>query len=59
MVIHSNSTLLESIEGSTIVSGEINENEGLTLYLADGRCLVFVSDAFAMKLFRLSKRELH
>jgi hypothetical protein len=59
MVKHSNSLLLEAIEGATIVAGDMTDDDGMTLYLADGRCLMFVSNEFAVMLKRLSRKELH
>jgi hypothetical protein len=58
-VAFSNSLLMEAIEGATIVHGDINEDEGVTLHLGDGRVLVFVSDSFALMLKRISVRGLH
>ncbi len=56
---HSPEEFLNSIEGATIASGEIHNDEGVTLYLLDGRALVFVSDSFYMILKRISNAGLH
>lgn len=58
-MIYSNQAFIEAIEGATIFSGDIREDEGVTLHLTDGRCLIFVSDCFALKLMRISTKELH
>ena len=59
MVTYSNSALLEALEGATIVAGEIIDDEGVTLWLADGRALYFVSSSFGLMLKRLSTENLH
>ena len=56
---YSNEAFLEAIEGATIVSGEIVADEGITLYLLDGRTIYFVSDSFALMLKRHSMKGLH
>lgn len=58
-MIFSNEALLEAIEGATIACGDIHEDEGVTLHLLDGRCLIFVSDSFALMLKRVSNKGLH
>jgi hypothetical protein len=55
----SNSLLMEALEGATILHGDINEDDGVTIYFEDGRVLVFVSDSFALMLKRISSRGLH
>ena len=56
---YSNALLLEALEGATIVAGEITDDEGVTLYLQDGRALIFVSTEFALMLKRLSMDKVH
>jgi len=58
-VLYSNTAFLEAIEGATILCGDIREDEGVTLHLSDGRCLIFVSDCFALQLMRISTEKLH
>jgi hypothetical protein len=58
-VTFSNQAFLEAIEGATIICGDINESEGVTLHLADGRALIFVSDCFGLMLKRVSMEKLH
>jgi hypothetical protein len=50
---------MEALEGATILHGDINEDDGVTIYFEDGRVLVFVSDSFALMLKRISSRGLH
>ena len=50
--------IIEAIEGSTIVSGRVDEGEGLCLNLEDGRCLV-IAGVFVMGLVRLDVESLH
>lgn len=59
VAVHSNEMLIEALEGATIVSGEIHDDEGMTLYLQDGRALLFVSSEFAVMLKRFSMGKLH
>lgn len=56
---YSHDEFLNEIEGAIIVTGEIHADEGITLYLQDGRALIFVSDSFALALKRMSTKGLH
>lgn len=58
-ITYSNHAFLEAIEGATILCGDINESEGVTLHLTDGRVIVFVSDCFGLMLKRISTEKLH
>jgi hypothetical protein len=50
--------IIEAIEGATIVSGRIDDGEGLCLDLADGRTLI-IAVAFALSLMRIETARLH
>ena len=50
--------ILDAIEGAVIVSGYIEDDEGMHLVFADGRCLV-IAGMFALSLLRLDRERLH
>lgn len=50
--------IMDAIEGATIVSGRIDEGEGLCLQLEDGRVLL-IAGVFAISLQRLDRDSLH
>ena len=50
--------LLDALEGAVVVSGRIDDGEGLLLTFQDGRCLV-IAGVFALSLMRLDTEKLH
>ena len=52
------SNIIEAIEGAMIVSGRVDEGEGLCLELADGRSLV-IAGVFVVTLMRFESEKLH
>ena len=52
------SRILEAIEGAVIVSGFVEDENGLHICLADGRVLILVGE-FAVGLYRNSHEKLH
>ena len=52
------SRIMDAIEGATIVSGRIDEGDGLCLNLQDGRCLI-IAGIFEISLHRFDREKLH
>ena len=50
--------LLDSLEGAVIVSGHVEEDEGMHIVLQDGRVLI-VAGVFALSLMRFDTEKLH
>ena len=58
MNIISANSLVDQLEGATIVSAEVREEEGMHIVLEDGRVLV-IAGMFALSLMRLDTGRLH
>lgn len=52
------SALLDQLEGATIVSNTVEDDEGLSLYFKDGRVLV-IAGQFALSVLRQDTDKLH
>jgi hypothetical protein len=50
--------LLDLVEGATILSSDVSDEEGMHFYLSDGRVLVIVG-TFAVSLLRVDTERLH
>jgi hypothetical protein len=50
--------VLDQLEGATIVSSEILEDDGMHIAFSDGRILV-IAGLFALSLLRLDRERLH
>jgi hypothetical protein len=50
--------VLDQLEGATIVSCEVQEDDGMHMVLQDGRILV-IAGLFALSLLRLDRERLH
>lgn len=58
MMDFSTSRILDALEGATIVSGRIDEGDGMCLNLQDGRVLL-IAGVFAISLQRIDRESLH
>ena len=52
------SRILDAIEGAVIVSGYVEDDEGMHLAFSDGRVLI-IAGVFAISLMRLDRERLH
>lgn len=50
--------ILDLVDGATILSSDASDDEGMHLYLSDGRVLIIVGE-FAVSLMRLDTEGLH
>lgn len=50
--------VLEQVSGATIIDSDVSDEEGMHLYLSDGRVLIIVGQ-FAISLMRVSNEKLH
>lgn len=54
----STTALIETLEGATIVCGDVDDEEGMHLHLADGRVIVIVGE-YALSVLRVTRERLH
>ena len=58
MKITSAERILDQLEGATIVSHYVEDDEGLHICMADGRVLI-IAGMFVISMMRLSEERLH
>lgn len=50
--------ILDLVDGATILSSDASDEEGMHLYLSDGRVLVIIGE-FSVALLRVDTERLH
>ena len=50
--------ILDEVDGATILSSDASDEEGMHLYLSDGRVLIIIGE-FVVSLMRIDNERLH